>query len=87
VEAQRSRSESSSTATVGAVEELTEESVTFVRHLVDPKGKTGSFWQFDKVIRPHSSSCTLCQTDISIKGRTTTGLNKHLRHKHREQYE
>jgi hypothetical protein len=28
----------------------------------------------------------LCQTDTSIKGQITTGLTKHLGHKHREQY-
>jgi hypothetical protein len=35
-------------ASIGAVEELTEESITFAHQLVDPKGKTGSFWQFSR---------------------------------------
>ena len=84
-------------ASIGAVEDLTtgrKETATVVRHLVDPTGKTGNFWDFYKLYDPihhpdlqDLAHCTLCQTDISIKGRTTTGLNKHLRHKHREQYE
>jgi hypothetical protein len=86
-------------ASVGAVEDLmagTEETAaaTLVRHLVKPTGKTGNFWAFYRLYHPNHhpgfkdlSHCLLCHTDISIKRRTTTGLNKHLQHKHREQYE
>jgi len=31
--------------------------------------------------------CILCHASISTKGRTTTGLTKHLQYKHREEYE
>ena len=62
--------------------------------LIKPVGKTGAFWSYYELYHPNHhpekqnlAHCTLCQTDISIKGRTTTGLTKHLRYKHREEYE
>ena len=62
--------------------------------LIKPVGKTGAFWSYYELYHPNHhpekqnlAHCTLCQTDISIKGRSTTGLTKHLRYKHREEYE
>ncbi len=66
----------------------------FVRHLVKPRGKTANFWVFYKLYDPTHhpdlqdvAHCMLCHMHISTKGRTTSGLNKHLQHRHREDYE
>ncbi len=82
-------------AAAEGAEEISATVATPVRHLIKPTGKTGAFWGFYQLYHPNHhpgnlqnvAHCTLCQTDISIKGRTTTGLTKHLRFKHREQYE
>lgn len=63
-------------------------------HLLNPRHKTGLCWKYFKLYDPrhHSNmkdkaNCTLCHADISIKGRTTTGLTKHLKHKHLVEWE
>ncbi len=83
------------TAAAEGAEETSAAVATPVRHLINPTGKTGAFWRFYLLYHPNHhpgnlqnvAHCTICQTDISIKGRTTTGLTKHLQFKHREQYE
>jgi hypothetical protein len=66
----------------------------FVRHLVKPHGKTANFWAFYKLYNPTHhpdlqdvAHCMLCHTNVSTKGHTTSGLNKHLQHRHCEEYE
>ena len=84
-------------ASVAAAAEGAEETSAAVAtpvRLIKPVGKTGAFWSYYELYHPNHhpekqnlAHCTLCQTDISIKGRSTTGLTKHLRYKHREEYE
>ncbi len=66
----------------------------FVHHIVKPCGKTANFWAFHKLYNPTHhpdlqdvAHFMLCHTNISTKGRTTSGLNKHLQHRHCEEYE
>ena len=80
-------------AAAEGAEETSADVATLVR-LIKPVGKTGSFWSYYKLDHPNHhpekqnlAHCTLCQTDTSFKGRTTTGLTKHLQYKHREEYE
>jgi hypothetical protein len=84
---------------VGAAEDptaATEDAAAadFVHHLVKTHGKTANFWSFYKLYNPthhpdleHLAHCMLCQPDTSTKGCTTSGLNKHLQHRHREEYD
>ncbi len=77
---------------IAAIEDAADDE--FVRILVKPCGKTASFWSFYKVYNPTHhpdlkdlAHCMLCHVDISTKGRSTSGLTKHLQHRHREEYE
>jgi hypothetical protein len=83
-------------APVGDTTAATEDTAAadFVRHLVKPRGKTANFWTFYKLYDPTHhpdlqdvAHCMLCHTNISTKGCTTSGLNKHLQNRHREEYE
>jgi hypothetical protein len=74
----------------------TEDTATavFVCHLVKPRGKTANFWAFYKLYNPvhhpdlHDvAHCMLCHTNKSTKERTISVLNKHLQHRHHEEYE
>jgi hypothetical protein len=66
----------------------------FLHHLVKHRGKTANFWDFYKLYDPTHhpdlqdvAHCMPCHTNISTKGHTTSGLNKHLQHRHHEEYE
>ena len=56
-------------ASVDAVEDLTtgrKETATVVRHLVDPTGKTGIFWDFYKLYDPTHVSCLFFSKPIIL---------------------
>ena len=84
----------STDGTLGDTENIPTATATSAYHLIKPRGKIATFWTLYKLYDPthhpdlqNFAHCILCHASISTKGRTTTGLTKHLQYKHREEYE
>ena len=84
----------SADSTLGDTENIPTAKATSAYHLIKPRGKIATFWTLYNLYDPthhpdlqNFAHCILCHASISTKGRTTTGLTKHLQYKHREEYE